>query len=391
MTEAMVSPSIISWARERQNIAVAQVADKLNVKVETVMAWESGDVRPTFRQARKLADAFHVPFGYLYLQAPPPEELPIADFRATHSHPRSRPSPDLLDLLTDTLGKQQWLRDYRESQGSAPLPFVGRFSPTDSERLIADDIRSTIAVEDARSVSATWDDFMRGLARNAEKAGILVLRSGVVGNNNHRPLDVAEFRGFSISDSLAPLVFVNARDFRSAQIFTLAHELAHIWLGQGGLSNPDYELALRDSDVERSCNRIAGETLVPEETLQPRWSTSSAPILERVRQLAKGYKVSAMAVLIKARDHQLVSSVEYSEAFASLRKDASNSQLPTEPGGNFHNTLLARNGSALTEAVILSADHGSLMLSEAADLLGVKVKTLGGIAERLFGSPLSLA
>ena len=169
--------------------------------------------------------------------------------------------------MSDVLGKQQWFREYRESEGIEELPFVGSFGPTDPVTEVAGNIREVIDVDGARQRASNWEGFMRELTRNAEQSGIMIMRSGVVGNNTHRPLDVEEFRGFSVSDHVAPLIFINGQDFRGAQIFTLAHEMAHIWAEQGGLSNPDYGLRSEweDSTVEQFCNRVAAETLVPGE------------------------------------------------------------------------------------------------------------------------------
>ena len=371
---------------------ISDLASKLSVKPEVVAAWEMGERRPTFRQAQRFAQALYIPFGYLYLSTPPVEELPIADFRTIPGQSPLKPSPDLLDLLNDTLGKRQWFQEYRESEGIEELPFVGRFSVTDSEEAVAGDIRDVIDVDGARQRASNWEEFMRVLIRNAERSGITVMRSGVVGNNTRRPLDVKEFRGFSISDYVAPLIFINGRDFKAAQIFTLAHEMAHIWTGEGGVSNPDYGLQSehQDSELERFCNRVAAETLVPGEDFGFRWLRDSPSPTDDLNNLSRHYKVSSMVILRQALDHDLVSAAVYRENYSRLVERTGNAEPIGESGGNFYYTLAARNGAVFTEAVISSADGGKLMISEAADMLGVKVKTLPTIAEHFFGSPLNL-
>lgn len=392
MVDALVTPHVLRWARRRRNVGVHQLAAKLNVKPEAIDAWEVGKKYPTFRQAQRFAQTLHVPFGFLYLSEPPIEELPIPDFRTFAGQVSQEYSPDLLDLLNDVLGKQQWFREYRESEGVEELPFVGRFKPTDSEEEVAADIREVIDVEDAREQASNWEGFLRELTRNAERSGIMALRSGVVGNNNYRPLDIEEFRGFSLSDHVAPLVFINGRDFKGAQIFTFAHELAHIWSGQGGISNPNYGLLSeqQDSSLERFCNRVAAETLVPGEDFQNRWVPDSSRLEANLKNLSSQYKVSAMVILRQAHDYDFLPVAAYREAYDQLVEKSAKAEPMGESGGNFHYTLTARNGIAFTAAVVSSAAEGTLMSSEAADLLGIKVKALPGIAKHLFGSDLNL-
>ena len=393
MSEALITPKVLSWARQRRDVHVGDLAAKLNVKPDAISAWEAGKLRPTFRQAKRLAQALYVPFGYLYLSEPPTEKLPLPDFRTFPGQTPLEPSPDLLDLLNDVLGKQQWLREYREAQGVEELPFVGRFTPTDSVVEVADDIREVINVDGARQRAPNWEGFMRELTRNAELSGIMVMRSGVVGNNNHRPLDYEEFRGFSVSDQVAPLIFVNSQDFKVAQIFTLAHEMAHIWTGQGGISNPDYGLRLeqQDGSLEWFCNRVAAETLVPSEDFRSRWILDASSFESNLENLSKHYKVSTMVILRQARDQDFLPLETYRESYSRLVELSGKASSAGESSGNFHYTLTARNGNTFTTAVISSAAEGSLLSSEAADMLGVKVKTLPTIAEHLFGSPLTLA
>ena len=392
MAEALVTPNVLTWARHRRGLDTAALAGKLNVKPDAVSDWESGERRPTFRQAKQLAQHLYIPFGYLYLSEPPIEELPIRDFRSMAGRPQMTPSADLLDLLNHMLGKQQWFREYREAEGYEPLSFVGRFKPTDSVNEVAADISDTIDVDNARKQASNFEEFLRQLIRNAENAGIMVMRSGVVGNNNRRPLDVEEFRGFSVSDEIAPLVFINGKDFKGAQIFTFVHELAHVWSGQGGISNPSLALRseLQDTSTERFCDRVAAETLLPGNDMLEQWVTDGSKLESNLKELSIRFKVSEMVALRQAHDVGFLTLAEFREAFDWLVSRARIAEPRGEPGGNFYYTLLARNGLAFTEAVVTSAARGSMLSSRAAGLLGVTVKALPGIAKHLFGSPMNL-
>ena len=393
MTEAFVTPDVLAWARSRRGLGSSELAAKLSVRTDAIDAWESGDRRPTFRQARRLAQILRVPFGYFFLSTPPVQELPIPDFRTLPGDNPLEPSPDFLDLLNDTLAKQQWFREYRESEGSEELPFVGRFSAADSAEAVADDIRKVMEVDEARNQAANWESFFRQLSRNAERAGVMVLRSGVVGNSNSRPLDVKEFRGFSVSDEIVPLVFINAQDYKSAQIFTLVHEMAHIWTGEGGVSNPDYSRPSKrqESAVERFCNRVAAETLVPGEDFKTRWRHGSLALENNLAPLARHYKVSNMVILRQAHDHGFISADGYWSSYRKHVAQFGGVEATGDSGGNFHHTLTARNGLEFTQAVISSVAGGTLLRREAAQLLNVRVQTLTGIAEHLFGDAVSLA
>ena len=191
MTEALVTPQLLQWARERRKLLLEEAAGKLSVNPDKLEKWEQGLGTPTFKQARNLAEKLYVPFGYLFLSTPPIEELPLPDFRTVAGATAFAPSPDFLDVLRDTLRKQQWYSEYQEEIGATTLKFIGRFTPENDYQEIANDIRNTLEINQRlREESANWEQFLQDFIRKSEKNGILVLRSGIVGNNTHRPLNV---------------------------------------------------------------------------------------------------------------------------------------------------------------------------------------------------------
>src|SRR5271169_6687186 len=215
-----ITPGVAEWARRRLGAPLAQVADAVGTDADTLASWGAGKSKPTFRQAQHLAHILKIPFGYLFLSAPPADPAPLPDLRTVAGHRPVEASPDLIDVLNDVLRKQHWYGESLRDSGAGPLPFVGRFSITAPVETVADDIRNSLGIDDElRRQCATWSEFLTTIVRLAESVGILVMRSGTVAGNTRRPLRVNEFRGFAISDVFAPTVFINSKDAKVAQIF----------------------------------------------------------------------------------------------------------------------------------------------------------------------------
>ena len=229
-----IKPQLLRWARERAGLDV-QALTRRFPKLEE---WESGALHPTFKQLERFAKATYTPIGYLFLDEPPVERLPIPDFRTVAGAHPAQPSPNLLDTLYLCQQRQDWYRSFARSMGEGPLGFVGSASLGDDVTATAARIRETLGfdVEERRRLP-TWTEALRRFIGQADALGILVMVTGVVGSNTRRPLDPDEFRGFALADPLAPLVFLNGADTKAAQMFTLAHELAHVWLGQSAVSD----------------------------------------------------------------------------------------------------------------------------------------------------------
>ena len=259
MSRVGIKPEMLRWARERSGRGTSYLYKRFP-KLET---WERGSALPTFKQLEDFARATYAPIGYLFLQEPPAETLPVADFRTMGVEAVQRPSPDLLDVLHLCQQRQDWYRDEARTAGDTPLWFVGSLDTSVDVLFAGSRLREALAFDvEHRKRLSTWSEALRQFIEQAEDLGILIMVSGVVGSNTQRKLDPKEFRGFALSDSLAPLVFINGADTKAAQMFTLAHELAHLWLGESGVSNSDV-FSTPDHAVERWCNKVAAELLTP--------------------------------------------------------------------------------------------------------------------------------
>lgn len=365
MIRVPVQPDLLRWARER----AGRSREDLSRRFPKIWAWERGEAQPTFRQLEGFAKATHAPIGYLFLEEPPVESVPIPDFRTGVKARVGRPSPNLLDMVHLCQQRQNWYRDYARIAHEPAPAFVGSARVGDDVVGTAAVIRRTLGLDlEERQRLGTWTDALRRFIGQADALGVLVMVSGVVGSNNRRRLDPEEFRGFALADPLAPLVFVNGADTKAAQMFTLAHEIAHIWLGQSAVSDARIR-AVPDEETERWCNRVAAELLVPLEVLR-RELDVDADLEGEVSRLARRFKVSTLVVLRRLHDAGALSREElwtaYDDELARLRG------LSKGSGGNFYLTLGARVSKRFARALVESTLEGRTGFTEAFGMLGVK-------------------
>ncbi len=365
MTRVAIRPTMLRWACERAGFDVGA----LTPRFPQLPAWERGEKQPTFKQLEAFAKATHTPFGYLFLPEPPEEPVPIPDFRTVRDAGVRRPSPDLLDIVYLCQHRQDWYRDFARAEGEEPLPFVGAGNVNDDVVRAAAAIREALGFDlDARRRMPTWTDALRRFIEQADALGVLVMVSGVVGSNNRRKLDPTEFRGFALADSLAPLVFVNGADTKAAQMFTLAHELAHIWLGQTALSDSEPAEAPTQA-VERWCNRVAAELLVPLETFRAE-QNRRAQLREELDRLARRFKVSTLVVLRRMHDAGTLRGDAYWSAY---EEEAQRVRAVTKgSGGDFYLTLGARVSKRFARALVVSTLEGQTLYRDAFRMLGIK-------------------
>lgn len=365
MVRVTVKPEMFRWARERAGFEPGVLAGRF----PRLDAWERGEAQPTLKQLESFAQATYTPVGYLFLPEPPVEAIPIPDFRTIGNERLERPGADLLDTLYLCQQRQEWYRDFARTEGEGPLAFVGSASLASGIEETGARIRDALGFDlEERRQTPTWTEALRRFIGLADDLGILVMVSGVVGSNNRRKLNPEEFRGFALVDPLAPLVFVNGADTKAAQMFTLAHELAHVWLGQSALSDVA-PVSSPSHAVEIWCNRVAAELLVPlaifREEYQP-----EAMLRDELDRLARRFKVSTLVALRRIRDAGGLTADqfwrEYRRELERLRA------IQTAGGGNFYLTLGARASKRFARALVVSTLEGRSSFTEAFRLLGMK-------------------
>ncbi|MCY3942569.1 MAG: ImmA/IrrE family metallo-endopeptidase [Gemmatimonadetes bacterium] len=315
-----MKPELLRWARHRAGLR----RSAFPARFKKLPEWEAGRLRPTLRQLEDFARKVHVPVGTLLLDEPPEESVPIPDYRTVGSGALPQPSPNLLDTIYLCQERQAWYQDYLRSMGAEPLDFVGSLAANSDTRAAAEAMRDKLRITvDGRLGHRTPQKALSACIASAESAGVLVMVSGIVGSNPRRKLDPREFRGFALADSLAPLVFVNGLDAKSAQMFTLAHELAHLWLEISALSNLPSPSAPGIRTEEVWCNAVAAEFLGP---LAASWS----------------------------------------------RKVAQHESVRRSGGGDFYRTAISRLSRPFTRAVIADTLEGRTRYTDALRMLGIR-------------------
>lgn len=378
MSQVEVKKNILLWALKRSD----QTIKDLQKKFPRLDEWIAGSSGPTLRQIEDLARATLTPLGYFFLSQPPEDKLPIPHFRTVKDKITQKPSPDLLETVQIMQRRQSWLHEYLNEQGQEPLSFVKSVRINQSVNRVAEIIRTTLGFEhDWASRERSWADSLRTLRESMESIGIMVSVSGIVNNNTRRKLDPDEFKGFVLVDKLAPLVFVNGADWKASQMFTLAHELAHLFYGSSAAFDLRSMLPANDR-MEQVCNQVAAEFLVPEGELAKFWpniARSDNPF----QLIARQFKVSAIVGARRALDSNLINRKQFFEFYKAYQSEEQWSAKRKSGGGNFYTTQNLRLGKLFASTIIRAAKEGKLLYSDAFRLTNLHGRTFDKYAATL--------
>ncbi|MCI9889445.1 ImmA/IrrE family metallo-endopeptidase [Micrococcales bacterium 31B] len=367
-TRVPIAPEMLLWAVER----AGWDAETLHRRAPRLDSWARGE-HPTLPQLEEFARATHTPFGMLFLPKPPAEPIPIPDMRTLGGATLSKPSVDLLDTIYECQTHQAWYRDYAASHGLEPVSCVGTASAHESPDVVVASIRREL--HEALTGETPRRDrslFRRALTAAIERMGVLVKVSGIVGTNTRRPLDYLEFRGFTLADEWAPLIFINATDTMSGQIFTLIHELAHVFLGGSALSDavPGNE---HSSATEAWCNQVAADVLAHRREVGTAFRGHRDR--ENLEPLADAFGVSTLVILLQLRLGEFVTDREFEALWEVENHRLSQLAVVRESrpsGGNYYATQVVRLSATFARAVVSSALEGSTGYGDAMSMVGTR-------------------
>lgn len=364
-TEVNINTNVLTWAITRAGYDLHE----FTLRVPNVQKWLDGEKNPTVKQLEDFSKKVYLPFGYLLLKEPPKEDLPIPFFR-TNNTKATKVSVNVYDTILLLQKRQDWLRDYLLENEFPELSFVGKFKNSGDVKSIVNDIRTTLNLSERwASEFKTWQDALSYLSEQIENAGIITVFNGIVENNTKRKIPVQECRGFVLVDSVAPFMFINNSDSKAAQMFTLVHELAHIWTGHS--AGFDFrQLQPADDPIEKICDKVAAEFLVPEDTFNKIWNKNP-----NIKATARFFKVSEIVIARRALDTGKISR----EQFFAFYNDYSQREIVKKEnqsaGGDFYATTKRRLSIAFASHVNNAVKSGKLLYRDAYKLTSLKGDT----------------
>lgn len=363
-TRIKINANILTWAIERVGYNIDEFLCQ-NPKVEE---WISGSKLPTLKNLDNIAKKLYVPLGYLFLNEPPVEECPIPFFRSTTNNHNNI---NIYDTVLAMQDRQEWLSNYLKMEGMEKLDFVGMM-PANMDQMDAacNEIRKILNIPinwaaDFRSV----EDAIRYLTVHLEDRGIIVCFNGVVGFNNNRTIPVKDCRGFALIDDYCPFIFVNNKDAKQAQVFTIFHELVHILIGYSA-GYGDNDTCENQSTLEAFCDKVAANCLVPECLLLDEW----AQLGENYDILTKRFKVSRYVVARRAKEIGLISEQRYFYLYNKWNREH-RVDSKVKSGGSFIPMAIKKTSRTFLAHVDNAISNNRLLYMDAYRLTGLKGDT----------------
>ncbi len=383
--EALITPSVMRWARERSSLSLEEAAHKIGRPVEEISKWETGELRPSIAQARKASEVYKRPLAVFYLPEPPEDFETLRDFRTLPEGFSREYSQGLGLLVRTTLYRQEWLKDFCIQEQAESLGFVGSATIKSVPNEVAAKIRGVLGITPQDQMRCrTRYEALNLWIEKAEHIGVYVFRQG--------DIDLQEARGFAVADEHAPFIFINSGDADAAQMFTLAHELCHLWINEPGISNLEsFEKSKSDSvsEVEVFCNQVAALLVLEPKAFTFAWEKirPDIPIADKVAELSAIFKVSEEAVARRLLENGTINKTRYEELrrlyqerWRKIRDEKRRQMAVRKSGPSYYVKKLFNNGYAFTQTVISAYRNGGVSGRDASSLLEVKINHLSRLS-----------
>ena len=377
-----IQPAIISWALSQTS------EEKLGTKlVDNIKHWLDGTKSPTFNQIEDFSKKSHIPLGYFFLQTPPIEQISLLEYRTLDSIQLTNPSRNLIDTIHDMEAVQEWMVNYRKEWNYDTISIVGSLKGITDISVIADTIRINLRLniewyKDCGNPSEAFNK-VRGLL---EECGIVVMMNGIVGKNTHRALDVKEFRAFAMVNEWAPLIFINGADSAGGRLFSLFHELVHLWIGENDLYNDTKYSANGIKPIEVTCNAVAGALMVPKTVFLEKWNNNTNDdIHEKIKELARMFRCSSSVIARRALDNKKIDQNVYNMVIADAIEAYIQTKQEKSSGGDYYRVARSKLDGVFVRALCESVNSGRTSFTEAYRLTNTTSKTFSEVASGLGG------
>ena len=371
-----VKPSVMRWARESIGLTIPEVSRRLNIGESTITEWETGDKKPTLNTLKKLTSLYKRPLAIFFLPTPPLEPPLPADYRVLPEEKRRPLTKQALLAIRRARYLQSVATELltEESTGDI-LPSLERVSLNDDPEFVAERERTKLGVSviDQQCFRSVYDAFNRW-REVLENQRILVLQSR---------LSVEEARGFSLIDSLIPVISVNISDSIHARVFTLFHEYAHILTKVSGICTPE-NISPYDTNtqiIERFCNHFAGAFLVPRNALDR--DINAREIRRRgtidnslLYETANRFRVSAQVVLRRLLICEFINRSQYQVKLDELELQKRPPRRKNGFGMSTPKRCITENGRLFTAITLAAKERDSITYSDLADYLAIDLKYL---------------
>ena len=369
-----VNPTILVWARETAGLARGEAAKKLGIgNSDRLRAFEEGSLEPTRKQLLSMSEKYRRPLLIFYLPEPPREKDRGHDFRSLPEPPPIGSEAILNTLLRNVQARQQLVRAaLEEADEASEISFVDSVTVAVGAEQLAENIRDTLNVTlDGFRTQNNPTEAFAYLRSAAEKCGIFVLLMGNLGTH-HTNIDPRSFRGFALADKVAPFIVINENDSRAAWSFTLLHELAHIWLGQTGISGYGSEV-----EVEKFCDLVAARFLLASDELNEISvaNVDFTTLKEEIGAFASDRNLSRKMVAYNLLSSGLIGPRLYQSLSDDLDADRvkrKSEEGASEGGPNYYVVRRHRIGQGLVSFVRRMVASGTLSATKAGTVLGVK-------------------
>jgi Zn-dependent peptidase ImmA (M78 family)/transcriptional regulator with XRE-family HTH domain len=388
--KAYITARVFKWARESAKMTEEVAASKIAVSIDKFKEWENGEDYPTIRQAQTLAKAYRRPFALFFLPDVPTDFQPLQDFRKTGSKELSTSS---IFIIREIQQKQAWISEVNEENNENRVSFIGKFSSKDNPIIVANDILNTLNIN---PLNYKYNNPIIEWIDKAESNGIFISRTSFI--HSRLKLDSNEIQGFAIADNYAPFVFINSDDWNAPQLFTLVHELAHLWIAETGISN-DIEPSIKNvgdyNPIELFCNEVAANALIPKEYLD-NLDKRAFDNAKEVFKNAKNIGVSSFALLVRALNQNIISlsayrnlkhfaDIEYNEFLKREEAKKLKQKEKEKPSGpNYFLLQLNRNSRLFTQTVLDAFRGGVIEPSVASNLLNVQVNKFPKLEAQMY-------